>query len=193
MTDGLIPPGAPEFIDKFGGFRYSVFRLETLQVYRNSGEDEAMATFLSEGYVPVSAALQDWAEMIRRNCRAGRTQQRVHVVAEPLTDYMRFELAGYAPNVAAGEDIRIIPVREGEGWPLDVPRRHDYFLFDSHELYDQHYDNTGWWLGTELVSDPARVVDACRWRDAALHQSMPWRDYIDSRPDLAERVSPLAS
>jgi hypothetical protein len=193
MAVELIPPGAPEFAAKFHHFRYSVFRLETLQVYRNSGEDEALAAFLSDGYVPVTAELQAWTEMLRSNRQAGRTQQRAHVVTEPLTDYVRFELTGYAPNVEAGEDIRIIPVREGEGWPLDVPREHDYFLFDSHELYDQHYDDTGWWLGTEPVSDPARVAQACRWRDAALHQAMPWKDYMDARPELTKRVRAFAS
>ena len=45
--------------------------------------------------------------------------QRVHVVTEPLSDYIRFELTGYAPNVEAGEDVRVISVREGEPWPAD--------------------------------------------------------------------------
>ena len=36
----------------------------------------------------------------------------MHVIEEPLSDYMRFELEVYAPNVEAGEDVRLIPVFE---------------------------------------------------------------------------------
>ncbi|MGH3937593.1 MAG: DUF6879 family protein [Pseudonocardiaceae bacterium] len=63
--------------------------------------------------------------MIDANARAGKAVQRVQVVLEPLTDYLRFELTwGYEPNVAAGEDVRIIPVGQGGSWPDDVPQ-HD--------------------------------------------------------------------
>ena len=42
--------------------------------------------------------------MLAANHRAGRVQQRVHVVAEPLTAYLRYELTWqYGPNAAAGE------------------------------------------------------------------------------------------
>jgi hypothetical protein len=40
----------------------------------------------------------------------------VHVVTEPATPYIRFELAAYADTSAAGEQIMIIPVRDGS-WP----------------------------------------------------------------------------
>ncbi|MBA3575197.1 MAG: hypothetical protein H0W37_09605 [Pseudonocardiales bacterium] len=104
---------------------------------------------------------------------------------------MRLELTwGYGPNAAAGEKIRIIPVREGEGWPVDLPH-HDFWIFDSHELYDQHYAPDGTWLGTEPVTDPVRIVAACHSRDAALHRSLPWQDYIANRPELARHVPKL--
>lgn len=47
MTAKLIPPGAPEFIDKFHQFRYSVFRSETLPSYGNSGEDVDFEAFVA--------------------------------------------------------------------------------------------------------------------------------------------------
>lgn len=71
---------------------------------------------------------------------------------------------------------------------MDVPEGTDYWLFDSTELYLPHYDSEGTWLGTELVTDPARIVAACHWRDAALHHAMPWQDYISDQPELARRV-----
>src|SRR5439155_13702096 len=102
-----------EFDARFRQFRSSVFRLESLQVYRGSGEDDAILAFQAGLAEPPEDPEQtEWEEMIRANRRAGRVMQRVHVVIEPLSPYMRFELTwAYAPNVAAGEDIRIIPVR----------------------------------------------------------------------------------
>jgi hypothetical protein len=83
------------------------------------------------------------------NRDAGRTQQRVHVVTEPLTDYLAYELTWeYGLHAAAGEDIRIIP----------------------------------------LDTDHATVVMACFTRDAALHQAMPWAEYMTRHPDLVRRL-----
>jgi hypothetical protein len=51
-------------------------------------------------------------------------------------------------------------------------------------LYLMHYGPDGTWLGAEHVTDPARIVEACRWRDAALYRATPWRTYVASHPDL---------
>ncbi|MGH3865765.1 MAG: DUF6879 family protein [Pseudonocardiaceae bacterium] len=189
MTGTLIPPGAPEFADKFHRFRYSAYRLETLQCYGNSGEDADFEAFVTGRPRPRNADHEQWQAMVRANVQAGRIMQRVHVVTEPLSQYLQLELTwGYGPNAAAGEDIHIIAVRESEPWPLDVPEGTDYWLFDSTELYQQHYDADRMWLGTEIVTDPARIVTACHWRDAALHHATPWQDYLADRPELARHV-----
>jgi hypothetical protein len=189
VTAELIPPGAPEFVRKFLQFRYSAFRLETLQSYGNSQEDADFEAFVTGRPKPPNPGHEQWQAMVRANVHAGRTVQRVHVVTEPLSQYMQLELTwGYGPNAAAGEDIRIIPVREGEAWPVDVPEGTDYWLFDSAELYHPHYDSEGTWLGTEFVTDPARIVDACHWRDAACHYAISWQNYLSEQPELAKHV-----
>ncbi len=130
-----------------------------------------------------------WLDTIDRAQAAGCWMGRVHVVTEPLSDYMRFELTwGYQPNVTAGEDIHILPVAEGESWP-DLPR-YDYWLFDSCELYRMHYadDDAGTWLGVEHVINPAEVVQAGAWRDIAWHHAIPWRDYVRVHPELVEHL-----
>lgn len=177
-----------EFDARFWQFQSSVFRLETLQEYRGSGEDEAIAAFEAGRAAPPDDPVQtQWEELIRACRRAGRVMQRVHVVVEPVSDYMRFELTwAYAPNVAAGEDVRIVAVRDGE-WPPVLPRQ-DFWLFDDRDLYLAHYAQDGTWLGVEPVDDPAQVVRARRWRDEALRLGRPWRDYVADRPQLAARI-----
>jgi len=188
MSARLIPPD--EFHVPTHRFRYSAFRLETLQDYAGSGEDAAIAAFLAGAPRPLlDPEHEQWASVLREHLRDGRVVQRVHVVTEPPSDYARWELTwGYAPSVEAGEDIRIVPVPEGRPWPLDVPRQ-DFWLFDARELYDMYYDTDGMWLGVELVTDPARVAEACHWRDAALYHSVPWRRYIQTRPHLAAHLT----
>jgi hypothetical protein len=112
----------------------------------------------------------------------------VHVVAEPPTAYMRYELTWqYGPNAAAGEEIGIIRVALGE-WPDDLPRS-DFWLFDSSALYAMHYEPDGTWLGAEPVTDSGRIVEACRWREAALYHATPWKAYIASHPDLRRHLA----
>lgn len=189
-TEGL--PGVAELRERFATFRYSLFRLEALQLYAGSGEEGARAAFQAGQPIPLSPALQGWTQMLRQRVGAGCTVQRVHVVTSPLTDYMRFELASYAPNVEAGEDVRIIPVPTGGGWPQDVPSD-DFWLIDSSELWSQRYDQRGTWLGVDLVPDPARIVQACRTRDAALHHSLPWADYLrDHHPEIVSYLAATA-
>ena len=172
-------------LDRLAAFRYSVFRLEALQDYRGSGEEDARAAFQAGKPLPLTPALRTWTHMVRQRVRSGCVVQRVHVVISPLTDYIRFELASYAPNVEAGEDVRIVPVLEGGSWPADVPQD-DFWLIDSSELWSQRYDR----LGAEHVTDSEQIVRACRARDAALRHSLPWADYLrEYHPEIASYLT----
>jgi hypothetical protein len=180
-------PGVAQLRAAFRAFRCQVFRLETLQVYAGSGEDAAIAAFSRGDPAPPPDPAQDqWAAMLRAHRAAGRIQQRVHVVTEPITDYLAYELTWeYGPHAAAGEDIRIIPV--ADAWPQGVPAA-DFTLFDSRELFALAYAADGTWLGAELVTDAAQVAAACDARDTALEQAMPWADYMSRYPELVRRI-----
>ncbi len=187
MTTGHQPPGVAQLVAAFRTFRYSVFRLETLQVYAGSGEEEGLAAFhRGDRAPPPDPAEDEWAALLRANRDASRIQQRVHVVTEPITDYRAYELTWeYGPHSTAGEDIRMIPV--AGRWPDDVPRS-DLTLFDSRLLCRLNYAPDGTWLGAQPVNDAAAVVAACFARDAALHQAMPWAEYMTRHPDLVRRL-----
>ncbi len=187
MTARLLSIGELEAV--FGRFRSSVFRFEAQQVYAAPDEEPILGAFLAGRPRPPDPGKEEWAALVRAGRRGGRAFQRVHVVTEPLTDYLRFELTwGYAPNVAAGEDIRVVALAAGEPWPADLPR-HDFWLFDAAELYTVHYHpDTGAWLGVEPTPSPGDVARACRWRDAAWHRGTPWGRYVGERPELARHL-----
>ncbi|MCP2342021.1 hypothetical protein FHU30_007410 [Actinomadura rupiterrae] len=121
--------------------------------------------------------IADWIDgTVRPAVRAGKRLHRVHVVEEPLSDYVRFECAwSYEHTVDAGEDVRIAAVGAGE-WPEELPH-YDYWLFDSRLLVTMRYQDDGAFAVAEIVDDPEQIVVANYWRDAAVARSVPYREF----------------
>jgi hypothetical protein len=184
------PNSASGFDDHFECAKVNVFRLETLQSYGNSGKDPALAAFEAGEPHVITPGKREWITLVRDRTAAGCAMQRVHVVREPITDYLRFELTwGYQPNVAAGEDIGIIPVPPGDPWPCGLPERTDFWIFDFSVLYALRYDPDGSWIAAEQVTERAAIQQSLSWRETALQLATPWQLYIDSHPELARIVS----
>jgi hypothetical protein len=51
------------------------------------------------------------------------------------------------------------------------------------------YDDSGSLISAELADDPAEVVQACYWRDAALHAATPYADYMRWHENELQRAS----
>ena len=178
-----LDPFAGEFDRLFTEFRYTAYRLETLQRYAMPYEEESFRLFLAGESRPNDPEKRRWVAVLRAALGSGKRMQRVHVVTEPLSDYMRFELTwGYEDNVRAGEDIRIYSVKEGD-WPAGLVA-HDYWLFDSRQLVIMRYDNKGALRGADLIDDPAEVVQHNYWRDLALYGAVRYVDYEARRRNL---------
>lgn len=178
------PPGqplAPEDIDRgFENgtlFERSAYRLELLNWYTSPAAEGRLARFLA-GEKVTAAERASWLATVRNARNAGATMTRVHVVAEPLSDYLRYELNCYESSVAAGEDIRILPAGQATG--VDLPA-FDYWLFDDERAAVQHYGEHGAWLGASLVTKPAFIKSCQRWRDTALGRAIPLDAYMADR------------
>lgn len=176
-----------EFTRLFHEFKHTAFRLETLQEYAVDYETEPIRQFLAGGEMPADPSKDEWCGLIKAAVAEGKTMGRVHVVVEPLTDYLRYELGwSYAPNVDAGEDVRVLPVQPGE-WPADLPEGYDFWLFDSHDLWVMVYGDGGEFLYAEQIDDPAEIVRHNQIRDAAMHAAMDFHAYMSRRPGLLLR------
>ena len=178
------PPGqplAPEDIDR--GFEHgtlfqrSAYRLELLDWYTSPATERRLARFLA-GEKVTAAERASWLTTVRKAKAAGATMTRVHVVAEPLSDYLRYELNCYESSVAAGEDVRILPADQATG--IDLPA-FDYWLFDDERAAIQHYGVRGTWLGASLVTDLAFIKSCQRWRDATLSMATPLDAFMADR------------
>jgi hypothetical protein len=184
-TDGRITDLA-QLLDLFESIENSMYRLETLQAYHVAYERARFEAFLAGDRIDLTPG--PWQQLIRKHHRAGRAAQRVHVVLEPLSDYLRYELATtYRRNLAAGEVVGIIPT-SGCRWPPAVPSR-DYWLFDDRDLWAMDYDFQGRFVVAEQTRDDTSVQNAVRGKWAALTAAIPLDAYLAARPtSLAGRT-----
>jgi hypothetical protein len=177
----LDDPGFNRF---FTEFRFTAYRLESLQYYDVSDERAEFELFLNGQERGEFPGIAQWIEgTVKPARRAGKHLHRVHVVEEPLSDYVRFECAwAYTHTVRAGEDVRLIPVPAGE-WPPGLPH-HDYWLFDSSVLVVMHYQDDGAFEAAEIVDDPVQVVQANLWRDLAVSRSLSFESFAAHHNDV---------
>jgi hypothetical protein len=162
-----------EFSAQLTSFRHSAFRLEALDAYHDDGEAAALAEFLATGRADPEWH-EEWCTLVAGAIAAGRTMSRVHVVTEPVSGYVRFEIAAYLASAAAGEDVRILPGPGGAG--LSLPSR-DFWLFDSARVTWMDYDRRGGLKALWLSESAADIAWCCRVRDATMHRAVPVRDY----------------
>lgn len=98
----------PTPLDLYRTCRQSAWRIEARQHYDAEIDQARFTVFAAGGPLPPPdrEKLGDLS-LIRHLRDTGRTVGRVHVVDRPLSPYIRYELAAYAENVAAGEQVRI--------------------------------------------------------------------------------------
>lgn len=164
-------------------FKHRVFRLEDLDYYYAPNEQEPYARFLA-GEPADWAWREPWKRIVRETRRSGRIMQRVHVVGEPVSDYMRFELLRvYPANVEAGEDVRIL----SRGFASGLPGC-DYWLFDDHLAALLDYDENGQVERVEMTVDRSLIMTLRGARAEALRLAEPLAKYVTEHNITEERT-----
>ncbi|MFB7917901.1 DUF6879 family protein [Streptomyces sp. NPDC056061] len=155
-------------------FDQEAFRLETLDDYGKSGGTEAYLAFLAGEPQPESYKTAAWMKTVGDATRSGKRIYRVHVLARPLTKYLRFELSwGYHRNMTVGEEFFILDTTDRNNPLPDAP---DFWLFDERVAGVMNYDDEGKYLGTDFC-DTDQISRFLTYRDTALAQSVPFSDW----------------
>ena len=162
-----------DFIDLFRRFDHTAFRLEVRRSYGIVEEDEPYQRFLA-GEDPGLDWFQTWLTLMRQVTSAGKRVERVRLIDEPPSDYLRFELWGTPYNLDAGEDIRYLSHEAGE--KLDLPS-YDYWLFDNRLVARVEFAADDQFLGATLSDDPEDVLRHAHYRDAAWHHAITFSRY----------------
>lgn len=167
-----------EFAVLFRGFRSTAVRLETLQRYEVEHEAADFTQFEATGQVPSAATPDDdeWLRLIADGVAAGKRWERMRVVQQPLSSYLRFEMHIYGELAAAGERIYIVDL--GTDPRLVEEFRQDWWLFDGETLVYLHYDDRGRFLDVEHVTTDVAIEDARRQHELAARFAVPLQLWI---------------
>lgn len=165
----LIAPDDPRFYNLFRHAQHTAFRLEVRTAYGVAEEDDGLRRFLAGEPTLVEEWLAPWLDLMREQTGQGKRVERVRVVDDPPSPYLRFEIAVEPHNRAAGEDIRYLDRKQADA--LDLPRW-DFWMFDSRLVARLEFGDRDRFLGVRLDDDPATVVEHCAARDAAWHYAV---------------------
>lgn len=173
----------------------TLFRLETLDVYEVASDGNDYGRYLRGEPGPDMSRKGPWLDLLRAEVDAGLRRSRVHVLRTPLPhSYLRYECEwGYAPNVEAGEDVRILDLSEvkltAEERELFVAAG-DYWMLNGGEaVVLMHYSREGMFEGAELVNDPGLFEQATT---VALEHAEPFTTWWARHPE-EHRANRLAA
>lgn len=151
-------------------FALSAFRLETQQVYTTDREAAAFAAWRADGRIPEAddPLIAGWTELVRSHTEDAAQMRRVHVVSQPLTAYLQFELAMQrAYSLPAGEQFRVVDAKEHP----DLVAADDFWLLDNRVAVRLIYDDAGRLTQLQRMTtsevDTARTVSEAAWAAGA--------------------------
>jgi hypothetical protein len=167
------------FGEYFLRFERSAFRLETLEQYLVECEKVPFQEFRSGEPLPSARQgdIAEWDRIVTANIAAGKKMQRIHVLPERMTPYLRFEIEwGYVFTATIGEDVRLVLSHA----PSEVRRQavKDFWLFDDSVVFFMNYDLDGRFIGVEKSLDSAVVRRCCQLRDILLPHAITLREYL---------------
>jgi hypothetical protein len=170
--------GLDEFFTEH--FHRTAFRLEVRDRYAVASDGGDFARYLAGEDLPDAARKNAWLDELRADTAAGKRWQWVHVVHAPLSDYLRYAFEwGYAINIHAGADVRILDLAE-HSRPVGLPDE-DFWLLDDQAVLTMRYGDSGEFLGAEPVGQ-AELARYRRARDAAWDTAEPFAAYWARHP-----------
>ncbi|KAB8162910.1 hypothetical protein FH609_004065 [Streptomyces sp. 3MP-14] len=172
-----MPQRPPSFNEQLADCHQSAVHLEMRDVYgiaAEAGEFAAWKAGDDSSRRDGTGRRKAWLDTVRDATARGVEIRRARIVSEPVSEYIRFEHAGTALNIAAGEDVRWLPRRRASDIALPG---NDFWLFDGRIVRFNHFSGDGASGGPEVVTDPA-VVDLCASAfEKVWERAVPHADY----------------
>ncbi|MDQ0377971.1 DUF6879 family protein [Amycolatopsis thermophila] len=166
---------ADQLNDLFRSFRISSWRWECQGDY---AVDEAALRRWRNGQPDDPARKAPWLAYIRDITSRGVRFERVRMLTEPLTEYLRWLLEQTQSNIDAGEDIRWIT--ESQAHELRAPD-YDFYLFDDERVAIMRFGTDKLLADLEVSTDPAVVDEHRRYRDLVWPAAVRHADYYATR------------
>lgn len=163
----------PELGQLVRTFRRSAFRLETRDTYALDYEADDYGRFLAGKPVPPPQVTwwRPWLDQIAEQVRQGKQISRVRILAEPPTNYQRWELWAAPWHAQAGERIAYMP--RSTARRIGLPAVRDWWLLDDETLIMMQFDAEGRLAGRTLHTGAAMIERHRKWRDLAVRNAIP--------------------
>jgi len=175
MPPSAEPPDAPSFEKLMNSAKRSAVHLEMRDVYGVDEEDGEFEHWRRTGRRRQDPGYwADWFDLIGAAVARGVSVRRARIVSEPVTEYIRFEHAGTANIIAAGELVRWVPRRlvSDVAFPGN-----DFWLFDHQIVRFGFFSGDGAYLGEEWTDQPC-VAHLCATAfDVVWERGIPHAEY----------------
>jgi hypothetical protein len=172
-----------EFFDRH--FHSRARRVEVRDAYAVASDGGDFARYMAGQALPDASRKNAWLDELRADAAKGKAWQWVHVVRSPLSDYLRYAFEwGYAINIGAGADVRILDLAERPR-PVGLIDE-DFWSFDDGAVLAMVYDDANRFVGAEPVPAPElpryQAAQAVAWEAA-----QPFAEYWAAHPQYHRR------
>ncbi|MFJ3975926.1 MULTISPECIES: DUF6879 family protein [Streptomyces] len=167
----------PDFAELLRGAERTAVHLEMRDLYSVGDEAATFEHFLRTGEAdldPVSRQWIAWTPIAREAVGRGVELRRARIVSEPVTDYIRYEHAMTAVNVAVGEKVRWLPRRLASDIALPG---NDLWLIDDRLVLFHWFTGDGDWAGHQFNEDPDVVKMVSAAFETVWERAIPHDQY----------------
>lgn len=172
----LDEAGLDDYTDRFDSY---ALRFEVLDRYDVASDDDAFTHYLAGRSRPPGFG-RVWQGWIADRITEGREVRRVRVLYGPPSPYLCFECEwGYAGNVAAGEQVRVLDLTEQPRPAALIDA--EFWLLDGHRVAMMSYDAGGAFLHAETAED-ASAQPYVRSAEAAWCLAEPFKEWWARHP-----------
>lgn len=166
----------------FDGVHREAFRLEQLQSYGGVPGPEWEAWKAGRPLPVITPANNPWLRRVANHIAAGRRVYQVSIIEWPLTDYRRYELAGWPMSAAVGTEYYLA---DRDSHPELAGLTEDFWMYDEQCVAVMRYDVQERFIGAEEPTQPIEAYVA--QRDVAMKHAVPLEQWmIEHRDRLAD-------
>ena len=138
--------------EAFSSFKKSAKRLEVLQEYHiEGGELEQYNNFCEGKKVEEFDDLKEWNKFIRQSTEQGKIIERIRVVKNPVSKYIKFEIElGYISSQKCGQVVDFISF-EKFNKINKTNINNEFWIFDDEIIFEMIYNEKGEFLKSNQV------------------------------------------
>jgi len=167
-----------KFDELLRGANRRIFRMESLPEY-NVPDDRVICDQFLRG-VPLppldSPEIKEWDEMIRNYRKRGISFDRLRLMPETITPYLRYEIDWvYSYTAGAGEETRFWPIKKSS-----PTLQRDFYVLDDATVIHLEYDQSGRWTGFSFETDSAYARDLIAGSSQLWNSAMKLEEFLAS-------------